>query len=80
MMPALRRFSARRSDELPPAGRLLYRPIAKVFGCDPAEVDFMFCAIERKRPHGIGLYKAGADMIELGRKQYNRRSAPCPIA
>ena len=43
--------------------------VAKVFGCDPADVDFMFCAIERKRPHGIGLYKAGVDMYELGQKQ-----------
>ena len=49
--------------------------VAKVFGCDPSEVDFMFCAIERKRPHGIGLYKAGADMYELGRSQYQKALA-----
>ena len=33
-------------------------------------VDFMFCAMERRRPHGIALYKAGSDMLDLGRKQY----------
>lgn len=35
-------------------------------------VEFMFCAMERRRPHGIALYKAGEDMIELGRKQYKK--------
>ena len=35
-------------------------------------VEFMFCAMERRRPHGIALYKAGADMIELGRTQYKK--------
>ena len=33
-------------------------------------VEFMFCAMERRRPHGISLYRAGEDMIELGREQY----------
>ncbi|MAH29385.1 MAG: hypothetical protein CL959_01720 [Euryarchaeota archaeon] len=46
--------------------------VAKVFGCDPADVDFMFCAIERKRPHGIGLYKASDELISAGRQKYQK--------
>ena len=46
--------------------------VAKVFGCDPDSVEFMFCAIERKRPHGIGLYRAGTEMTDMGRKAYKR--------
>jgi RecB family exonuclease len=42
--------------------------VRKVLQTD--EVEFMFCAMERRRPHGIALYRAGADMLELGRKQY----------
>lgn len=42
--------------------------VRKVLNTD--RVDFMFCAMERRRPHGIALYKAGEDMIELGRRQY----------
>lgn len=42
--------------------------VRKVLKAD--RVDFLFCAIERRRPHGISLFKAGEDMIELGRKQY----------
>lgn len=44
--------------------------VAKVLQDD--NVEFMFCAMERRRPHGIALYKAGQDMIELGRKQYKQ--------
>ena len=40
-----------------------------VFGPDE-KVTFMFCAIERKAPHGIGLYRASEPMIELGRQKY----------
>lgn len=43
---------------------------AKILQTD--RVEFMFCAMERRRPHGITLYKAGEDMIELGRQQYKQ--------
>ena len=39
-----------------------------VFG--EQNVEFMFCAIERRAPHGIGLYKASEEMIQLGREKY----------
>ena len=44
--------------------------VARVMGCDPEDVDFVFCAVERKRPHGIAVYKADQEMIAFGRKQY----------
>jgi hypothetical protein len=36
------------------------------------KVEFLFCAMERRRPHGLSLFKAGTDMIELGRSQYKQ--------
>lgn len=42
--------------------------VKKVLETD--NVEFMFCAMERRRPHGIALYRAGDDMLELGRSQY----------
>jgi hypothetical protein len=44
--------------------------VGKVLDAD--NVEFIFCAMERRRPHGIALYKASADMIELGRTQYKK--------
>ena len=39
---------------------------------DADSVEFIFCAMERRRPHGIALYKASEDMIEIGRTQYKK--------
>lgn len=44
--------------------------VKKVLDAD--SVEFIFCAMERRRPHGIALYKASEDMIELGRTQYKK--------
>jgi|TARA_B100000035_G_scaffold33593_2_gene25505 exodeoxyribonuclease VIII len=42
--------------------------VRAVLGGD--EITFMFCAIERRRPHGISLYKASDEMVQLGRDEY----------
>lgn len=42
--------------------------VRHVFQAD--SVEFMFCAVERKAPHGIGLYRAGEQMIDFGREKY----------
>jgi RecB family exonuclease len=44
--------------------------VKKVLDAD--NVEFIFCAMERRRPHGIALYKASEDMIEIGRTQYKK--------
>lgn len=43
--------------------------VKKAFGTD--DVRFLFCAIERNRPHGIGLYEASQEMLELGEEKVN---------
>ena len=35
-------------------------------------VDFLFCAIERNRPHCVGLYRAPELMIQKGRDLFDR--------
>jgi len=44
--------------------------VARVMGCPAESVEFMFLAIERKRPHCIGLYRASEQMITMGREKY----------
>lgn len=44
--------------------------VARVMGCPSEAVEFMFVAIERKRPHCIGLYRASDQMVQLGRDRY----------
>ena len=46
--------------------------VARVFDVDPEQVDFIFCAIERRAPQGIKLYNASTQMLDYGRKQYRR--------
>ena len=41
--------------------------LARAFNTD--QVSFIFCAVERKRPHGIQLYKASDEMLNFGHKK-----------
>lgn len=34
--------------------------------------EFVFCCVERSQPHGVKLYKAGASVIESGRRKMDR--------
>ena len=46
--------------------------VALVTGCDREQVDFMFCAVERKKPHCVKLYEADRDAVSWGRDQYTK--------
>ena len=43
-----------------------YTHLVKAAFGDGLPVEFVFCAIERKRPHGIRLYRADEGMVQLG--------------
>ena len=49
--------------------------VARVMQVPAESVEFMFCAVERKKPHGINVFKASPDLVEFGRSRYKEALA-----